>query len=181
MGLSTVLNFREKTSAYYTKHQSWNQNMQNPPKRRFICMTIFFFLLLAIFLKVQLVQYSAIWENCSNRSTQAWASPSRPSYTSFIVSAAQQWVASLGERMAAAGLLPLNNPSELHSCPFVSLLIPGKVKLQTGCVFHGECQVRGCTKASWDCTSWEFLVQKCILHFQVPKFREMQKVKTHYL
>lgn len=143
-------------------------------------MTIFFFLLLVIFLKVQL-QYSAIWENCSNRSTQAWASPSYPSYTSFTVCVAQQWVASLGERMAAAGLLPLNNPSELHSSPFISLLIPGKVKLQTGCVFNGECQVHRGTKASWDSTAWEFLVQKCILHFQVPKFREMQKVKTHYL
>lgn len=49
----------------------------------------FFFFLLAIFLKVQL-QYSAIWENCSNRSIQAWASPPHPSYISFTACAAQQ-------------------------------------------------------------------------------------------
>lgn len=155
--------------------------MQNPLKRRFICMTMFFFfLLLAIFLKVQL-QYSAIWENCSNRSTQAWASPSYPSYTSFTV-----YVALLscfpGWKNGSSWVAASKQPIWAAFMSFYFPINPRKGEATNRlCFFHGECQVHRGTKASRDSTAWEFLVQKCILHFQVPKFREMQKVKTHYL
>lgn len=123
--MSTTFNLREKTSAYYTKYQSCNQNMQNQLKKNSSPWPYFFFYSWPFFWKssYNIVQYGRIVPTEASKPEHHHLIPS---YSSFTACAAQQWIASPGERMAAAGLLAQNTLSELHFMSFYFPINPRK-------------------------------------------------------
>lgn len=142
----------EKTSAYYTQYQSWNPNTQNPLKTRFVCMTIFLFSSWPFFWKstYNIVQYGRIVPTEASKPEHHRLIPITPALPRELPPCMKEWQ-PLGCCLKTTHL-------SCTSCPFIFLLIPGKMKLQTGCVFHGHRQVYRGTKALWDSTYWEFLV-----------------------